>query len=192
MVGCVAATVTAQPANTSIICSNNATFTVATSGSGVTVQWQESPNGGVSYGNLANNLTYSGVTTNTLTITGAPVSMNGFLYRALLNGTCTPLNTVVSSSAVLTVTQPAAPTVSPTNPVVCAGGVVPISITTVGVPVTTTVSSGTISVPVPDNSLVGATNTIAVSGIPAGAVITGITVAWNMPHTWDGDMVFAL
>jgi subtilisin-like proprotein convertase family protein len=54
------------------------------------------------------------------------------------------------------------------------------------------VSSGTIAVGVPDNSAAGSTHTLNVSGIPAGATITNISVNINMTHTWVNDMVLNL
>jgi subtilisin-like proprotein convertase family protein len=54
------------------------------------------------------------------------------------------------------------------------------------------VSSGAISVAVPDNSPVGSTHTLNVSGIPAGATITNISVNVNLTHTWVNDMVLNL
>ncbi len=54
-------------------------------------------------------------------------------------------------------------------------------------PDTVTVSSGAISVVIPDASTTGASHTLAVSGVPAGAVVTGLQVTMNMTHTYDGD-----
>ena len=189
--GCTAGAFTTQPSSATANCGGNATFTASATGSGITYQWQESTNGGTTYTPITNGGVYSGATTGTLTLTGVTSAFNNNLYRVVINGTCTPANTP-STAGVLTVSPAAGPTVSPANPVVCAGGIVGISITTVGTPVTATFSSGPISVFVPDNNFTGATHTMPVSGIPAGAVITGISVAYNMPHTWDGDMVFAL
>ena len=189
---CVAGSFTSQPSNVSITCNSNASFTATTNnGTALTYQWQESTNGGTSFTNLTNTGVYSGVTTTTLTITAAPASMNNNRYRLQVSGQCTPANTF-SNPATLTVTQPAAPTVSPANPSICQGGIVPLIITSAGSPSTSVFPSGPIAVVVPDNSLAGATHTIPVSGIPAGSVITGITVTVNMTHTYIGDEVFAL
>ncbi|RYE22785.1 MAG: hypothetical protein EOP51_12365, partial [Sphingobacteriales bacterium] len=53
----------------------------------------------------------------------------------------------------------------------------------------TSASSGTISLPIPNNSAIGATNAIAVSGIPAGAIINNVTVTFNVSHTKVGDLI---
>ena len=55
----------------------------------------------------------------------------------------------------------------------------------VGTPVT--VNSGAITIAVPDNNPAGATHTLPVT-LPAGATITGISVNFNMTHTFVGDM----
>ncbi len=89
---------------------------------------------------------------------------------------------------------PKAPTVNPTALSVCLGDTaVPLTITSALAPspFTTTFSSGTISVPVVDNSPAGSTSVINVP-LPATAAITNMTVAVNITHTWAGDMVVAL
>jgi gliding motility-associated-like protein len=65
---------------------------------GNTYQWQLSTNG-ISWINLANNTTYSGVTTNSLNINQVINSMNGYQYRVELNKTgnsCGLLSNVAS------------------------------------------------------------------------------------------------
>jgi gliding motility-associated-like protein len=67
---------------------------------GNSYQWQFS-NDGINWTTLTNNSTYSGVTTNTLLITGATPLMSGSLYRVLLtnpNNICG----LISSTATLT------------------------------------------------------------------------------------------
>jgi len=46
-------------------------------------------------------------------------------------------------------------------------------------------------VAVPDNSATGASSSINIT-IPSGRTITGISVTYNMTHTWVSDMVFNL
>jgi subtilisin-like proprotein convertase family protein len=45
---------------------------------------------------------------------------------------------------------------------------------------------------VPDGTAAGATHTIPVTTVPAGATVTGISVTLNMTHTWISDMVINL
>lgn len=54
------------------------------------------------------------------------------------------------------------------------------------------VSSGTINLPIPDGNAAGVNNTLAVTGVPANAVVTGISVTLNATHTWNSDLVFTL
>ncbi|MFT3676268.1 MAG: hypothetical protein QM781_10250, partial [Chitinophagaceae bacterium] len=92
--------------------------------------------------------------------------------------------------------SPAAPIFTPANPQVCAGGTVQVSTQfTAAAPAPTTmpaVTTGTISVSIPDNTPAGVTNTLSVSGVPATAVLTGISVTLNATHTWNSDLSFNL
>lgn len=67
--------------------------------SGVTYQWQASPNG-TTWANLANDARYSGVTTATLTVAGADSALSGTQYRYIVT---TSQASATSSAAVLTV-----------------------------------------------------------------------------------------
>jgi len=59
--------------------------------------------------NLANGGMYSNVTTATLNITGAPVTMNGYTYKCIVGGSCAPTQTsniaTLSISATIPITQ---------------------------------------------------------------------------------------
>jgi predicted Zn-dependent protease len=75
-------------------------------GAGSAFQWQISTDGGATFSNLANNATYSGVATDTLTISNANASLNGARYRAVSTsgGTSIP-----GDSFTLTVASPVIP-----------------------------------------------------------------------------------
>ncbi|MBK8522478.1 MAG: T9SS type A sorting domain-containing protein [Chitinophagaceae bacterium] len=92
------------PANQTICTDKVATFTVAvTAGTGPhSYQWQVSTNGGGTWANVNNGGVYSGATTATLTITAPPVTMNGYQYRAIVNGAA-PCAAQTSRAATLTV-----------------------------------------------------------------------------------------
>jgi len=94
--------ITGQPTNPSGICFGNgtATFTVTATGGGLTYQWQEFIS---SWNNITNGGVYSGANTASLIITNPPVTMNGYQYRCVVSGTCTPAAT--SNAATLTVYQ---------------------------------------------------------------------------------------
>jgi subtilisin-like proprotein convertase family protein len=59
--------------------------------------------------------------------------------------------------------------------------------------VTYTVSSGSVNLSIPDNSLsTGISQVLSVNDIPANATITQIDVAFNITHSWDSDVVINL
>jgi uncharacterized repeat protein (TIGR03803 family)/predicted outer membrane repeat protein len=97
--------VTTQPSNRSLNSGQNTTLTAATSQGSDPVQWQVSSGG--AFSNISNTTVYSGATSTTLTITGAPGSLNGNLYRAVFTNAA---GTLTTSSAALSVdsitTQP--------------------------------------------------------------------------------------
>ena len=71
---------TTQPSN---ISGCTGSFNVVVSGKAtITYRWQENNGGG--FVNLNNGGLYSGATTSTLTITGATIPMNGYLYRCVV------------------------------------------------------------------------------------------------------------
>ncbi len=86
-------------------------------GTGGSFQWQISTNNGASWTDLANNSTYSGTQSPTLTLTAAPASLNGALFRPVSNasGVITP-----GASFTLTVTTAFVP--NPTGLVFDASG----------------------------------------------------------------------
>ncbi len=109
--------VTTQPANSTICDGNNTTFSVAASGAGLTYQWEV--NTGSGWSNLANTGIYSNVTTNTLTLTGATATEDGYQYRAVVSGTCTPA--VTSNAATLNINSLLTINSHPANSTICSG-----------------------------------------------------------------------
>lgn len=91
-----------QPANITVCATGNTGFTVTASGSAPAYQWQVSTNNGVTFNNISNIAPYSGTTTNTLVITGAAFSMNGYQYRCVVSGSA-PCPSINSGAATLTV-----------------------------------------------------------------------------------------
>lgn len=77
--------ITTQPSVAPTCELQNATITLVDNG-GNTYQWQVSTDG-VNWNNLSSDLTYSDVTTNTLTITNVSNTMNGYKYRVQLSKT---------------------------------------------------------------------------------------------------------
>lgn len=102
----------------SVICLNgNTSFSVGATGTGVMYQWQSSFNGGSTWTNISNAAPYSGATTAMLSVTAAPSTINGYLYRCVVSGTCTPSQN--SNAVMLTVNNPTAVNTHPANKTVC-------------------------------------------------------------------------
>jgi alpha-tubulin suppressor-like RCC1 family protein len=97
----IAPAVTTQPASREVVSGQSVSFSIAVSASPApSYQWQRSVNGGNDWSNLANDTTYSGVTTATLTVSGATLAMRAHQFRcAVDNG----VGSVATSPAVLTV-----------------------------------------------------------------------------------------
>lgn len=189
LVPCVPVRYASQPANATVTCGGNATFTVSATGTlpaykwqyrtSATAVWQDLPNGGI----------VSGATTSSLTLTSVPATWNGYQVRALLRGGCAGDDP--SSPATVTVNAPVA-TVTPTSAVICNGTSQSLALTNlVSVPAVATVNSGTVNLTIPESetATTGVTSTLNVSGIPAGSVITRIDVKLNITHSWVGDVV---
>jgi gliding motility-associated-like protein len=92
-----------HPSDTSICENENAVFGVKYNGTGLTYQWQVDQGSG--FTNLSNIPPYAGVTDDSLKITTAPFSLNGYKYRCIINN-CT---TCVKSFHIATLTVNPAP-----------------------------------------------------------------------------------
>ena len=81
----------------------NASYSINTvGGSGITTfAWQISTNGGTNWTNINNGGVYSGATTNTLSLTGVPYSMNSNLFRAVITSSDYICGDIVTTSALL-------------------------------------------------------------------------------------------
>ena len=120
--------ITVQPANAVACSGGNTLFTVTATGTALTYQWQVNP--GTGWVNTTDGALYSGSTTATLSITGALAAMNGYTYRVVINGACTPAVT----SNIVTLTIGINPTISsqPANQTVCVGSNASFSVTASG------------------------------------------------------------
>ena len=115
--------ITSQP-NIAPTCElQNATITLVDNG-GNNYQWQLSTDG-VNWTNILGNATYSGETTNTLTITSVSNAMNGYKYRVQLNKTGNSCG-LTSAEAILTVY--ALPVVNDTTIIQCGDDLLGYSI----------------------------------------------------------------
>ena len=93
--------ITTQPGNQSIAPPGTATFTTVASGTGLTYQWQEFI---TSWNNITNGGVYSGATAASLIITNPTMNMDGYKYRCVVSGTCTPSPATTNGNAILNVT----------------------------------------------------------------------------------------
>jgi hypothetical protein len=118
--------ISGQPANQNVCSGAPASFTVTASGAGITYTWQESTNGGGTWGAPTGSLT--GAATATLSFASAVGSQDGYLYRCVIGGTCGgPLTSISASLAVgLSISG------QPGNQTVCSGAVASFTITASG------------------------------------------------------------
>ena len=92
-----------QPANRTVVSGGTVQFAAdATGAPAPTFQWQVSTDG-ISFTPLSNGAPYSGVTTNTLVITGASGALTGLQYRVVATNAG---GSATSDAATLTVTTP--------------------------------------------------------------------------------------
>ena len=188
---CVTGVFTTQPASTSITCGNNATFSVAATGSLLAYTWQYRTSATGTWIDITNGGVFSGATTSTLTVSNVPGTFSGYQFRALMRGGCTAVD--FSNPATLTVNA-IVPVVNPTSATICAGSIQTLSLTNSVSSPTTAIFAASAGLPmsVPDNDLTGATNSVTVSGIPAGVLVTNVAIKFNMTHTYVGDVIMNL
>ena len=123
--------ITAHPAASSVICSSqNTSFGVTATGTGLNYQWQLSTDGGASYSNLANGGVYSNVDGAILNITAATIAMNNYKYRSIVTGLCSPAAT--TNAATLTVYTPISINANPANITLCENSNGSFSVTATG------------------------------------------------------------
>jgi len=100
----VAPGITANAIKHTVDAGQTTTFTAAAQDATTPlVQWRVSTDQGLTFHALTNNGTYSGVSTGTLTITGATTSLSGDEYKAIFSASANPNATAATSAATLTV-----------------------------------------------------------------------------------------
>ena len=185
---CFAIAFTSQPANTSTVCGGNTSFSVGITGSLPVYQWQFKINSTSPWLVVPNTPPYSGANTATLSLTNASSALNGYQYRVVVSGACTGAD--FSSSATLTVT-PFIPAITPATAVLCSGS--SLQLFASPPPSTTTVNSASdLNIAIPDGVAAGINNAITMANIPAGAVVTNISVKVNIPHTYVADLMLVI
>ncbi|MGO4708985.1 hypothetical protein AB4Y90_07685, partial [Chryseobacterium sp. 2TAF14] len=178
--------ITGNPPNRTICAGGTTTFSITASGA-TSYQWYQ--NSGSGFVALTNIAPFSGVTTNTLTITGATGAMNGYQYRCVATNSA---GSATSNSATLTVSSISANATSTnvscnggsngTATVVASGGVAPYTYSwspSGGTNATATgLSAGTYTVTVTDN--LGCTTTANATITQPATAVSGTTVVTNI------------
>jgi hypothetical protein len=121
------ATITTQPANTSICSGSTATLTVAVSGTGISYQWRKA---GV---DLVNGGNVSGATSTTLTLTST-TSVDAASYTVVTGNTCSGFLT--SNAATITINAAPVITAQPVSKSICTGIAASFSVTATGTALT--------------------------------------------------------
>lgn len=126
-------TIMGQPISRTVCQEEMVSFTVNTvniNNGTLTYKWQRSINGGITYLDIVEGSTFSGITTKTLIVTNIPASFNKSKFRCIINDYCQ------SYGAELLVTPIATVTASPTNSEICEGNNTSFSIKANGIGLT--------------------------------------------------------
>ncbi len=184
---CVPVRLTASPTSQSTSCGGTVSFSTSASGDNPTYIWEQRTSPTATWTLVTDGGMFSGATTSTLTITGATSSMNGYQYRAVFSGSCTAVD--FSGVATLTV-NPLTATVNPSSANICNGSSQALQITnSASSSVTATATSGPVNLIITDADPAGVESpVITTSNIPANAVVSDISVKFNITHTWVGDV----
>ncbi|MGN7884953.1 Ig-like domain-containing protein [Dyadobacter sp. 22481] len=197
--------ITDEPDAATICAGSGTSFTVATSQTGVTYQWQKKPFGG-SFANISTG-TNPTADDATLTLTNVPASDNLSEYRCIITNPC---NNSTSAAAVLTVNQITGSSIAGTTtvnqgaaaPLVtfgATGGTLPytftykinngsnLTVSTTGVNTSATVSQPTTTVGVFTYELVTVTDAQNCTLTPPSAQTATVTVANNLTANISGS-----
>ncbi len=106
-----------QPVSSTICQGETTAFSLSATGTNLTYQWQV--NNGTGFTNISNATPYSGATSNTLNITTATTTMNGYTYQCIISSSCAAQ--YVSNPTTLTVNSAPIVTAHPFNTSGCPG-----------------------------------------------------------------------
>lgn len=169
-----APTISAAPQNAILCEASNATFNVTAAGTGLTYQWQSSPDGNT-FTNIASAASAS-YTANNIT-----PSISGSQYRVIVSGTCP--SPATSTAATLTVVSPVQVVASPQSIAECETGNVSFSVTGAG--------TGILYKWQRSVDGVAAYEDIANGGVYSGAAASTLTLT-NLPASYDSYRYRAL
>jgi hypothetical protein len=118
--------ITTQPAASTVVCNGSGVnISVAATGAGLTYQWQQSTDGVAPFTNIVNNGVYNNATTTNLLLYPTS-SMNGYYFRCVVSGTCTPA--VTTTNSILTIYNTITANTVATAQEIC-GGATPATLT---------------------------------------------------------------
>ncbi len=161
--------VTQQPQDIQVCPGDNAVFTVAAVGLGLTYQWQL--NDGNGFVNVNNGGIYSGATSQSLTLNGVPPSLDGYQFNCVITG-ATCFTTTTSST--VTITENPSPTINtqPVDYAACVGDNAVFSVSASGTSLTYQwqVNSGSGFVGIFNGGVYSGatTNTLNITGFTSG------------------------
>lgn len=94
--------ITSQPINSMVTGGRGVNFSATVTGGSLSYQWQVSTDGGTTFTSIVDGATYGDVTKAKMYINNAPISMNNYQYRLVVNNGVE----VISRAAVLNVESP--------------------------------------------------------------------------------------
>ncbi len=192
-------TITTAPVDQAIVAGQSATFTAAAVGFPTpTVLWQVSTNAGASFTPLTNAGVYSGVTTDTLTITAPTTAMTDYEYEAVFSNGVPPSPATASPPAALIVKSPLSiiPALPPegvagasyNQTLTVAGSTTPFDVFAV-----TSFNAGTTGLTPSNITTNPISGTITISGTPsAGTATFTVTVANTAGYSLTQNLVLTI
>jgi hypothetical protein len=183
-------TIATEPADATAICGSSALFYATISGNSpiTSYQWQEKTSLAGAWTNISNSPVIKGTNDDSLFLMQMPSSWDGYQFRLQFKDACGIIHT--TDSALLTV-NPFTADISPSSSSTCSGQITALNLQGSQTKVST-FSSPTLSLLIPDTLKAGVTDSINVSGIPSNAVISALSVKFNIAHTWAGDLAISL
>ncbi|HSH67644.1 MAG TPA: gliding motility-associated C-terminal domain-containing protein, partial [Bacteroidia bacterium] len=126
------AMVTFQPLNQTTCPGQDISFNVKGDGTGLTYKWMVDVNGTGNYKYVTDNLTYKGSDTDTLKVLKVTANMNGYLFKAVVKGSCSAVDSATSLAAALIISSNTSINQQPTSIATCYGDAVVLNVSATG------------------------------------------------------------
>jgi hypothetical protein len=124
--------ISSQPSSVTACATDNVTYALTATGSGLSYQWQESTNSGSSWSGISNGGVYGGATTASLTLSGVTAGMSGYQYRCIVSNTGGCSNTDTSNTVSLTIASSFTINTQPSSSSVCSASPASFSVVASG------------------------------------------------------------